>query len=171
MDRDGAIKLLDAATASRVARYVTISVSGVGNPPSGDEVFEVYLRAKAQAEAAVAASDRQGNGFPAKSNGRSLEPLDEAVVRGAGEDQPIQRCDQWPDRSRALWEPPRVENDDAAVTAVLAPVLAIELQEVVAVAGHERALRGLRILEDVAVGESSELLTLTDRFEVTITGA
>ena len=59
MDRDGAIKLLDAAVAARVARYVIISGSGVENPPSGDGVFEVYLRAKAEADAAVVASDRE----------------------------------------------------------------------------------------------------------------
>jgi uncharacterized protein YbjT (DUF2867 family) len=57
MDRDGAIKLLRAATASGVGRYVMVSGSGVENPPSGDEVFEVYLRAKAAADAAVEASD------------------------------------------------------------------------------------------------------------------
>jgi uncharacterized protein YbjT (DUF2867 family) len=36
-------------------------VSGVGaeNPPDGDAVFEVYLRAKAEADAAVVASDRE----------------------------------------------------------------------------------------------------------------
>jgi nucleoside-diphosphate-sugar epimerase len=57
MDRDGAIKLLRAATASNVGRYVMVSGAGVENPPSGDEVFEVYLRAKAAADAAVEASD------------------------------------------------------------------------------------------------------------------
>ena len=57
MDRDGAIKLLRAATSSGVGRYVMVSGSGVENPPSGDEVFEVYLRAKAAADAAVEASD------------------------------------------------------------------------------------------------------------------
>jgi uncharacterized protein YbjT (DUF2867 family) len=57
MDRDGAIKLLRAATASGVGRYVMVSGSSVENPPSGDEVFEVYLRAKAAADAAVEASD------------------------------------------------------------------------------------------------------------------
>ena len=57
MDRDGAIKLLRAATASGVGRYVMVSGSGVENPPSGDDVFEVYLRAKAAADAAVEASD------------------------------------------------------------------------------------------------------------------
>ena len=34
-----------------------VSGAGVENPPSGDEVFEVYLRAKAEADAAVEASD------------------------------------------------------------------------------------------------------------------
>src|SRR6202035_5607409 len=57
MDRDGAIKLLRAAASSGVGRYVMVSGSGVENPPSGDEVFEVYLRAKAAADAAVEASD------------------------------------------------------------------------------------------------------------------
>jgi uncharacterized protein YbjT (DUF2867 family) len=57
MDRDGAIKLLQAAASSSVGRYVMVSGAGVENPPSGDEVFEVYLRAKAAADAAVEASD------------------------------------------------------------------------------------------------------------------
>jgi hypothetical protein len=53
MDRDGAIKLLRAAASSRVPRYFMLSGAGVENPPRGDEVFEVYLRAKADADAAV----------------------------------------------------------------------------------------------------------------------
>jgi uncharacterized protein YbjT (DUF2867 family) len=57
MDRDGAIKLLRAATAFGVGRYVMVSGAGVEEPPSGDKVFEVYLRAKAAADAAVEASD------------------------------------------------------------------------------------------------------------------
>jgi uncharacterized protein YbjT (DUF2867 family) len=57
MDKDGAIKLLRAATLSSVRRYVMVSGAGVEDPPSGDEVFEVYLRAKAAADAAVEASD------------------------------------------------------------------------------------------------------------------
>jgi uncharacterized protein YbjT (DUF2867 family) len=59
MDRDGAIKLLDAARAVGAARYVIISSVGAERPPSGDEPFSVYLQAKAAADAAVAASDRQ----------------------------------------------------------------------------------------------------------------
>jgi nucleoside-diphosphate-sugar epimerase len=58
MDRDGAIKLLDAARAVGTRRYVIISSVGAENPPAGDEPFSVYLQAKAAADAAVAASDR-----------------------------------------------------------------------------------------------------------------
>ena len=58
VDRDGAIKLLEAARTSGVERYVMISAVGAENPPAGDEVFSVYLRAKADADTAVAASDR-----------------------------------------------------------------------------------------------------------------
>src|SRR5271167_2605589 len=59
VDRDGAIKLLRAATATGAERYVMVSGAGVEDPPGGDEVFEVYLRAKAEADAAIAASDRE----------------------------------------------------------------------------------------------------------------
>jgi nucleoside-diphosphate-sugar epimerase len=58
MDRDGAIKLLHAATAADVRRYVIVSAVGAESPPPGDEVFSVYLRAKAEADNAVKASDR-----------------------------------------------------------------------------------------------------------------
>ncbi len=57
MDRDGAIKLLDA-TAGGASRYVMVSAVGAESPPGGDDVFSVYLRAKAEADAAVTASDR-----------------------------------------------------------------------------------------------------------------
>jgi nucleoside-diphosphate-sugar epimerase len=59
MDRDGAIKLLDAAAAAGVRRYVIISAVGAESPPDGGDVFSVYLRAKAQADQAVASSDRE----------------------------------------------------------------------------------------------------------------
>lgn len=57
MDRDGAIKLLDA-TAVESTRYVMLSGIGAENPPDGDDVFSAYLRAKAEADAAVIASER-----------------------------------------------------------------------------------------------------------------
>ena len=57
MDRDGAIKLLEA-TEKDSPRYVMVSAVGAEDPPSGDDVFSVYLRAKADADAAVRESDR-----------------------------------------------------------------------------------------------------------------
>jgi uncharacterized protein YbjT (DUF2867 family) len=59
VDRDGAVKLVDAARAVSAARYLIVSSVGAESPPDGDGVFSVYLRAKAQADAAVQASDRQ----------------------------------------------------------------------------------------------------------------
>ena len=59
MDRDGAIKLLQAAEIAGAGRYLMVSAVGAEDPPDGDEVFEVYLRAKAEADAAIAASDRE----------------------------------------------------------------------------------------------------------------
>jgi uncharacterized protein YbjT (DUF2867 family) len=58
MDRDGAIKLLEAARSAKVERYVMISAVGAESPPGGDDVFSVYLRAKAEADQALADSDR-----------------------------------------------------------------------------------------------------------------
>jgi nucleoside-diphosphate-sugar epimerase len=60
VDRDGAIKLLEAAVEANVRRYVIVSSVGAENPPPPDDtdVFSVYLRAKAEADAAVQRSDR-----------------------------------------------------------------------------------------------------------------
>jgi nucleoside-diphosphate-sugar epimerase len=59
MDRDGAVKLLEA-TALAATAFVIVSSVGAENPPppSDDDVFSVYLRAKAEADAAVTASER-----------------------------------------------------------------------------------------------------------------
>lgn len=58
MDRDGAVKLLDATRSAGVQRYVMVSSAGAEAPPDGDDAFSVYLRAKAEADRALAASDR-----------------------------------------------------------------------------------------------------------------
>jgi uncharacterized protein YbjT (DUF2867 family) len=59
VDRDGAVKLLEAARLAGVQRYLIVSSVGAESPPEGDDdVFSVYLRAKAEADAAVTASDR-----------------------------------------------------------------------------------------------------------------
>jgi uncharacterized protein YbjT (DUF2867 family) len=57
MDRDGAIKLLEATSVDS-SHYVMLSGIGVEDPADDDDVFSVYLRAKAAADAAVSASDR-----------------------------------------------------------------------------------------------------------------
>jgi len=59
VDRDGAIKLLEASRAAGVSRFLIISSVGAEAPPDGDDGFSVYLRAKAQADEAVQASDRE----------------------------------------------------------------------------------------------------------------
>jgi uncharacterized protein YbjT (DUF2867 family) len=58
LDRDGAVKLLEAARSAGVERYVMVSSVGAEDPPPGDDVFSVYLRAKAEADRALAGSDR-----------------------------------------------------------------------------------------------------------------
>jgi nucleoside-diphosphate-sugar epimerase len=58
MDRDGAIKLLQAAAAVSASRFLIVSSVGAEDPPGGDDVFGAYLRAKAEADQAVQASDR-----------------------------------------------------------------------------------------------------------------
>jgi len=56
VDLDGAVRSIDAAKANAINRFVIVSSMGTDNPPSGDDVFEIYLRAKADADKALAAS-------------------------------------------------------------------------------------------------------------------
>ncbi|HET8767770.1 MAG TPA: SDR family oxidoreductase [Pedococcus sp.] len=52
VDRAGAVLLADAAAAAGVARYVMVSSMGTEKAdPTSDDVFQVYLRAKAAADA------------------------------------------------------------------------------------------------------------------------
>ena len=90
VDRDGAIKLLDAARSAGVRRYVIVSSVGAESPPADDDIFAVYLRAKAEADAAVAASDldwtivRPGMLTDEPGEGRAriqTEPIRERVSR------------------------------------------------------------------------------------------
>jgi nucleoside-diphosphate-sugar epimerase len=59
LDRDGAIKFLRGAGEAGVPRFVIVSAIGAEAPPPGNDVFSVYLRAKAEADEAVRASDRR----------------------------------------------------------------------------------------------------------------
>lgn len=52
VDRDGAIKLIEAAKKNDISRYVMISAMGV-EEPRGPDVFRTYLKAKAEADQAV----------------------------------------------------------------------------------------------------------------------
>ncbi len=57
LDLGGALKLIEAAKAEGIRRYLMVSSIGAGNPPAaGGEVFGEYLRAKAEADRALAAS-------------------------------------------------------------------------------------------------------------------
>src|SRR5438445_10289867 len=55
MDHGGAVKLIAAAQADRIARYLMISSMGADPNLEGDG-FAVYLRAKGKADAELAAS-------------------------------------------------------------------------------------------------------------------
>src|SRR3954452_2027204 len=56
MDRDGAVRLIDACKKAGARRYVMVSAMGARPGIEGDEVFQVYLRAKFEADEAVRAS-------------------------------------------------------------------------------------------------------------------
>jgi nucleoside-diphosphate-sugar epimerase len=57
VDYGGAVKLIEAALAAGVRRYVIVSSVGADDPPAeGGEIFGEYLRAKAKADQALAAS-------------------------------------------------------------------------------------------------------------------
>lgn len=57
MDLGGALKLIGAARAEGIERYVMVSAMGAVSPPAeGGDVFGEYLRAKAEADRALAES-------------------------------------------------------------------------------------------------------------------
>jgi uncharacterized protein YbjT (DUF2867 family) len=88
VDRDGAILLADAAVAAGIRRIVVISAIGAdGFDPASADVFQVYLRAKSEADAAVRALDldwtivRPGGLTDDEPTG--LVTLAESVARGS----------------------------------------------------------------------------------------
>jgi len=52
VDRDGAIKLIEAAQKNSISRYVMVSAMGT-DKPRGGEVFRTYLQAKEEADEAL----------------------------------------------------------------------------------------------------------------------
>ena len=57
VDLGAAVKLLDGARRTRVPRYLMVSAMGAADPAAGAEAMRPYLEAKAQADAALAASE------------------------------------------------------------------------------------------------------------------
>lgn len=58
LDRDGAILLADASVQAGIHRFVIISSRRADSfDPDSDDTFQIYLRAKAEADAAVRAHD------------------------------------------------------------------------------------------------------------------
>jgi uncharacterized protein YbjT (DUF2867 family) len=57
VDLGAAVKLLDAARATGVPRYLMVSSIGADDPSSGSGPMRPYLEAKAEADAALSASD------------------------------------------------------------------------------------------------------------------
>lgn len=53
VDRQGAVKLIDAAKVSGANRYVMVSAMGARDPASGPEAMQPYLVAKARADEAL----------------------------------------------------------------------------------------------------------------------
>jgi uncharacterized protein YbjT (DUF2867 family) len=56
VDYGAAVKLIEAAHAARVRRYVMVSSIGADDPSGGAEAMRPYLQAKADADAALAQS-------------------------------------------------------------------------------------------------------------------
>jgi uncharacterized protein YbjT (DUF2867 family) len=105
MDLGGANRLIEAAQAEGVRRYVMVSAMGAANPPAeGGEVYGEYLRAKAEADRAL---ERSG--------------LDHTIVRPGGltDDPPTGRVRLGEDLGRG-------EVSRADVAAVLAATLTAE---------------------------------------------
>jgi uncharacterized protein YbjT (DUF2867 family) len=87
LDRDGAIKTIEATRALGIERYVMISSLGAEDPPEGDDVFSVYLRAKAEADRALIASGLAWTivrpGHLTNDAGDRLVRIDDLPLRGS----------------------------------------------------------------------------------------
>jgi uncharacterized protein YbjT (DUF2867 family) len=93
MDLGGAVKLIEAAKATGVTRYVMVSSMGAGDPPAqGGGAFGEYLRAKAEADRALA---RSGLDFTIVRPGRLTDdaPTGRVTARTGVERGSISRAD------------------------------------------------------------------------------
>ena len=88
VDRDGAVLLADAAEAAGVRRYVMVSSHGADDyDPDSTDVFQIYLRAKAEADADLRGRDLDWTivrpGGLTNSAGTGRITLGESVDRGS----------------------------------------------------------------------------------------
>src|SRR3954471_23007970 len=87
MDRDGAVKLIDACRQAGTRRYVIVSGMGARPGVTGDGVSQVYLRAKFEADEALRASDLDWTvirpGGLTDEPGSGLIALGEELSRGS----------------------------------------------------------------------------------------
>ena len=88
VDRDAAILLADAAEAAGVRRYVMVSAYGTDDyDPNSTDVFQVYLRAKAQADADLRRRDLDWTvvrpGSLTNSPPTGMVSLGESIGRGS----------------------------------------------------------------------------------------
>ena len=89
VDRDAAILLADAAEAAGVPRLIVISAIGTDDfDPDSDDIFQLYSRAKSEADAAVRSRDldwtivRPGGLTNDAGTGRVLADQDGGVMDG-----------------------------------------------------------------------------------------
>src|SRR5262249_18725015 len=86
VDQGGAIKLIAAAKAGGVDRYVIVSSMGAGNPAGASGPMVAYLEAKAAADEALATSGLDYTivrpGRLTNGGGTGLVALAEALARG-----------------------------------------------------------------------------------------
>jgi uncharacterized protein YbjT (DUF2867 family) len=81
MDLGGAVKLIEAAEAHGVRRYVLLSSMGAGDPEAGPEAMRPYLRAKARADERLRAS---GLAWTIARPGRLTDDPGTGTVEAAG---------------------------------------------------------------------------------------
>ncbi len=106
VDRDAAIKFADAAERAGVRRFVVVSSMGADPEHRGDEVFDVYQRAKGEADAYVRAhKSLDWTVLPARAltddAGTGLVRLEAHTGRARSRARTWQRC------SRSLSTRPR----------------------------------------------------------------
>jgi uncharacterized protein YbjT (DUF2867 family) len=87
VDYGAAVKLLAAARATGARRYLMVSSIGAGDPEAGQEAMRPYLRAKADADAALAASDLDWTivrpGMLTDDSGTGLVAIGTSLERGS----------------------------------------------------------------------------------------